>query len=82
MAFTWILFDLKSMRMLCLVINAHHRRRWTNNTAECGVRSFKGGRSHQARGNSDEPDTARPTLRSSEEAPVSGTEYETGAGPD
>ncbi len=63
--------------LVTLVIIGHrdHQRRWTNSAAECSER-------HSARANSDEPDAVRPTLKSSDEAPESETEYETGAGPD
>ena len=55
--------------MVSLVINGHLRRRWTNSAAGCCGAPLQGRRRHPDRGDSDEPDAVRLTLKSSEEAP-------------
>jgi hypothetical protein len=58
--------------MVSLVINGHISRRWTNSAAGCCGAPLQGRRRHPARGDSEEPDAVRPTLKSSEEAPEVG----------
>ena len=55
--------------MVSLVINCRRQRWWTNSAAGCCGAPLQGRRRHPARGDSDEPDAARPVLKSSEEAP-------------
>ena len=54
--------------MVSLVINGSILRWWTNSAAGCGGAPLQERRRHPARGDSDEPDAVRPTLKSSEEA--------------
>jgi hypothetical protein len=62
----------QSMRMVSLVINGHHQRRWTDNAAGCCSALLQGRRRHPALSDSDEPDAVGPTLKSSEENPTPG----------
>ncbi len=67
--------------MVSLVVNGRIRRRWTNSAAGCGGAPLQGRRRHPARGDSDEPDAVRPTLKSAEEAPEVGGGVREGRGP-
>jgi hypothetical protein len=58
--------------MVSLLIYGSILRRWTNSAAGCGGAPLQGRRRHPARGDSDEPDAVRPTLKSLEEAPQVG----------
>jgi hypothetical protein len=68
--------------MVSLMINGRIRRWWTDSAAGCGGAPLRGRRRHPARGDSDELDAVRPTLKSSEEAPgvVGGAQDRRGPG--